>query len=118
MIDMKLIDELRRYAEQYQKPPTGREIDGTAELLIAAADALEKAQPQWIPVTERLPETSQDVLITRRNAWGTVRVMKAFYISSDDGGIWASQRGTDTSGVIAWMPLPEPYIPVGLEDPE
>lgn len=110
---MRLIDELRRYANMYQNPkgPSGREIIGTAELLIAAADALEVQQQQWIPVTERLPETSQDVLITRRKEFGPVRVMKAFYISSDDEGIWVSQRGTDTTGVIAWMPLPEPYKP-------
>ena len=72
-------------------------------------------QPQWIPVAERLPKTSQDVLITRRSAWGTVRVMKAFYMSSDDEGIWASQCGIDTTGVIAWLPLPEPYAPDGEE---
>lgn len=76
----------------------------------------ESLRPQWIPVTERLPETSQDVLITRRREWGTARVMKAFYMPSDDGGIWASQCGTDTTGVIAWLPLPEPYTPEGEEN--
>ena len=69
----------------------------------------ENPQPQWIPATERLPETSQDVLITRRRTRGTVRVMKAFYVPSDNGGIWASQCGICTTGVIAWMPMPEPY---------
>ena len=78
----------------------------------------ENPQPQWIPVAERLPETSQDVLATRRRACGTARVMKAFYMSSDDGGIWASQCGTDTTGVVAWMPLPEPYTPDGEETHE
>lgn len=75
----------------------------------------ESLQLQWIPVTERLPESSQDVLITRRTKTGTVRVTKAFYISSDDEGIWVSERGTDTTGVIAWMPMPEPYTPEGKD---
>ena len=77
---------------------------------------LENLQPQWIPVTERLPESSQDVLITRRRTRGTVRVMKAFYMPSDNGGIWASQCGICTTGVIAWMPMPEPYKPEKIED--
>lgn len=75
MTDMKLIDELRRYAEQYQKPPTDREIDGTVELLLAAADALEKAQPQWIPVTERLPEERHVYLHARWRAGWTTRTV-------------------------------------------
>lgn len=79
------------------------------ETHVAPTIDTESLRPQWIPVAERLPETSQDVLITKRKEFGTVRVMKAFYMSSDDGGIWASQCGTDTAGVIAWLPLPEPY---------
>ena len=89
----------------------------TAREIVKDAPTIEP-KSQWIPVAERLPETSQDVLITKRKEFGTVRVMKAFYMSSDDGGIWASQCGTDTTGVIAWLPMPEPYKPEGLEGSE
>ena len=30
---MGLIDRLKIYAEEYRKPPLGREVEGTAELL-------------------------------------------------------------------------------------
>ena len=100
---MRLIDADALIAEYPDDVLTHCDIEAAPTL------ELESLQPQWIPVTERLPETSQDVLITIRRAWETVRGMKAFYMPSDDGGIWASQRGTDTTGVIAWLPLPEPY---------
>ena len=115
---MRLIDADALWNALNDVGGTGAErggwADGWCKAIDAAIRMLEKAptvepEPQWIPVAERLPETSQDVLITKRKEFGTVRVMKAFYISSDDEGIWVSERGTDTTGVIAWMPLPEPY---------
>lgn len=126
---MRLIDELRRYANMYQNPkgPSGREIIGTAELLIAAADALEVQQQQWIPFLWRktteedgldpeefplmacgeLPENGQDILVTN-----------GYHVWSDtffDGNGLCLDSGNDlVEGVTAWMPLPEPY----REDPE
>lgn len=132
MTDMRLIDELRKYAAAYQNPnrATGREIDGTVELLIAAADALEEAQPQWIPFEWRkpaeeedgsdalrysmiacgeLPENEQEILVTNgEDVWSDI-----FF---DDDGL-EPESGTDlltndlTANVIAWMPMPEPYEP-------
>lgn len=37
----KLIEKMRETAKQYETPPTGREVDGTVELLREAADKLE-----------------------------------------------------------------------------
>lgn len=37
----RLINRMRLYARRYNMPPYGREIEGTAELLIEAADELE-----------------------------------------------------------------------------
>ena len=39
----KTINCLKEYAEAYRKPPQGREVEGTAELLERAADKLQEA---------------------------------------------------------------------------
>lgn len=116
---MRLIDELRRYADMYQNPkgPSGREIIGTAELLIAAADALEVQQQQWIPVTERLPAENGSYIVTAcdegspagEGIWySTVVVVAEYY-----GGSWTWYDGCceySLEGIVThWMPLPKPY---------
>lgn len=56
----------------------------------------------WIPVTERLPDEGQEVLVTRTSTNGN-------YVTTDeydwDYCAWAS----DADDITAWMPLPEPY---------
>ena len=59
----------------------------------------------WIPVEERPPEDGTEVLVTVDSADGA-------FASTDiySGGEWQ-----DYNGVIAWMPLPEPYKPQALK---
>ena len=73
------------------------------ELMKQAADAIEKlSKSRWIPVTERLPEENDDVLIY--GEWTGVS-------STKYREIWMTDlRGFLNQGYkpIAWMPLPPP----------
>ena len=68
------------------------------------------AQPEqrWIPVTERLPDMRQIVLIT--NGKGNVRCGQYrgidFVINGRQRWQW---KGNTSEQVVAWQPLPEPY---------
>ena len=56
----------------------------------------------WIPVTERLPFISEEVLVYHKRRQITVgwRIGVAKWFVCD---------GYETDDVLAWMPLPEPY---------
>ena len=51
---------------------------------------------RWIPCSERLPDQNGKYLVVGRQ--------KAINILKFDGGRWYGKWG-----VVAWMPLPEPY---------
>ena len=60
-------------------------------------------EPNWIPVTERLPDNSRNVLITSRGG-----VSMAWYNGSYfEKGANTHHRKMQT--VTAWCELPEPY---------
>lgn len=73
----------------------------------------------WIPVTERLPETSgimledEKILIILADGTRTI----SFYINTAQGGKIFFD-GWDTYHPIAWMPLPEPYKPPVMQETE
>lgn len=59
-------------------------------------------KPQWIPVSERLPEIHnfcQLYLVTYKQG----QICTAFYTETNGRSWWS------IDGVEAWMPLPEPY---------
>ena len=63
---------------------------------------------EWIPVTERLPKDSIDVLIS--TSYGIVET--AWYAHPDDYSINKGEwRDTyaDEDEILAWMPLPKKY---------
>jgi hypothetical protein len=55
------------------------------------------AEQRWIPVSERLPELNQNVIVTY-NKEDEFRVDISYY----------SKHGFWIGNVVAWMPLPEP----------
>lgn len=132
---MSMITEL---VERLRKNSALLEITfSTAENLREAADVIEELSTKlqaanmerssqyynggWIPVSERLPEVNQRVLVT---SYG--RVCYAMMTSADGNSGHPVFRLQDslnesvvcettvhseftTSRIIAWMPLPEPY---------
>lgn len=65
---------------------------------IPAADVV--LAQRWIPVTERLPETMQPVIVCRECG----KVEQGY----KDVGDWWKVYGTRTKHVTHWMPLPQP----------
>ncbi len=63
-------------------------------------------QPQWIPVSERLPEEHKEVLTCGLGGYIEIQSFEDSY-----GGYWENQKGdwSDLDEITAWMPLPEPY---------
>ena len=69
--------------------------------------------PQWIPVTERLPEKEGRYLVTIESGrvveidWGDpdIDLTKEKVFHKWDSEMWQCWE----PNVIAWMPLPEPY---------
>ena len=70
-----------------------------------------KYRAEWIPVTERLPETGKYVLISFSNF--TVPITGRYEEDEEGGAFFAGDEDESliSKGLIvnAWMPLPEPY---------
>lgn len=64
-------------------------------------DELVETQPGWIPCSERLPESDDEVFVT--DDAGGLAVVGIDWFNSDSDRWYCSQN------VTAWMPLPEPY---------
>ena len=83
-------------------------------ILDAFDEYVDSNEPHWIPVTERLPETTDAVLTTYIVNGDRSRryVEESSYYGNDESwsSPWDEYRIAGTRiEVIAWMPLPEAF---------
>ena len=99
-----LEQSLDDYCELNDEGKTAFSMAITALELFGNSEQLMSAQLQWIPVFERLPEEGTEVLGTDRN--GCIR-----HVYKDKTGLYefATVEEGMHIGIVAWMPLPEPY---------
>lgn len=76
----------------------------------------------WIPTSEMLPERYDSYLVMwrRRDEYSDRLFYEIieYYPADDEGeGEWEQieQAGKDGAEIIAWQPLPEPYMKGGAE---
>lgn len=73
-----------------------------------AIEALKQPTQRWIPVTERLPEVRQGVIMSTKNWTGE----GCYWETTKHHVIWKEYGWNATywdDEVVAWMPMPEPY---------
>ena len=86
------IDDLSEYSDKLWKQAYER---GKAE----------RPQGEWIPVSERLPDLFEVVLVTDK----TGKVFEYERRPLDEEGNVCEEWAFLGRNIIAWMPLPEPY---------
>jgi hypothetical protein len=99
--------------EQYRENPTLINEIETAEEAVWLDEALDMAikaleQTRWIPVSERLPEEGEPILLSTK----TGEVYEGAYFDLCDNRQWYVYRDENyawNNVVTAWQPLPESY---------
>ena len=65
-----------------------------------------RQQNRWVPVSERLPDYNEEVLITNGKY---VTIDTRYFLENTEDGEAYTWDINGWDDVIAWMPLPEPY---------
>lgn len=84
-------------------PGEMRNWEWLRRIMGAITEKIEKA-PKWVPVTERLPNTSVETIVSLKSGW----VTSDLYEADEQNWFW-SDMTPGIHEVTAWMPMPEPY---------
>lgn len=103
------LDEQISFCEEKSK---NIKLKTKAQTFVDIKNSLEKLKNPWIPVSERLPDVDEYIIVSFENF--SVPMIGRYTVDDDDSGTFRI-GGEDESFVendlyvIAWMSLPEPY---------
>ena len=96
----ELINQLILYSGVCLDPVKAKTLQEAANVIREQQDNL----PKWIPVAEQIPKPYEGVIVAREKEKGKPLKVEAGMMKPD--GLWKIY-GTNTKGVLYWMPLPE-----------
>ena len=96
------------------------DVDNVIQQKINELPSVAPQEPRWIPVSEKLPNSDDEVLCWYEYYhWSQEKVLPEYGIGRffKEMKLWIGEvsSGKDVR-VIAWMPLPKPYEPQESED--
>lgn len=123
-LELKYAAEHEEYKKQYDSYHSG--AMAAIDEAIQIVEKLDDTEQNWIPASERLPDTEEEVMITLTHTYEDEYRQRsvASYLRFENGEAhWCDNRygyigwdkysdgygGTSNYKVTAWMPLPEPY---------
>ena len=106
----KILDRLDSHIEDAKSEGDFSYIKPFEIAKIAVREAAEEYNDGWIPCSERLPEENKDGWTHLILSIKTGEVIFGFWHNEEMGFCKHFRDGVcRVCGVIAWMPLPEPY---------
>ena len=120
----KILEEIDKKADYYETDEQGREhvrmvnMVDVEEIIRShmnhSGDDTERGD--WIPVEERLPEDCEEIVLVQVSGKPADNILfdNAFELAlykKEEGWILDNYPEWENPEVIAWQPLPEPYIP-------
>ena len=77
---------------------------------VKALPSADRPQGEWIPCSERLPRPYTEVLVCDECGWISLESYRPCDVTEKDSG-WSTltRIKIPTDGIIAWMPIPEPW---------
>lgn len=107
-----LVKRLRvcpNYTEACVSCPHEHDLGCRTTTMHEAADAIEKlSKPKWIPVTERLPDSSTEYVLCCGSKGGMFVGWAAIKTYDGSGKCTGFQNSGKGRSFTHWMPLPEP----------